>query len=217
MAPDNDIRKKCVFCGESIPLRAGRCPYCGSILETRSDDGGVGTGTAGRDGAGNVQDPRSDDAGGQHNAGAAGGGFNNGNDFNAGGGLNTGGSPNTWGGPDTGGTYNSGGQDIKGGYGYAREKIYGSEPVSRPVYGSEPAKPLSNGMKVFLTAIFALVPAIGQLAGIITAILFMNSEDDGDRKSFGAAILVLSLVMFALSCIAGFIAVITVSSLMYAV
>lgn len=182
MAPDNDIRKNCVFCGESIPLRAGRCPYCGSILETRSDDGGVGTGTAGRDGAGNVQDPRSDDAGGQHNAGTY-GRFNAGDSFYAGGG------PNTRGGPGTGGTYNGGG----------------------------PTKPLSNGMKVFLTAVFTLVPGIGQLAGIITAILFMNSEDDGDRKSFGAAILVLSLVMFALSCIAGFIAVITISSLMYAV
>lgn len=71
--------------------------------------------------------------------------------------------------------------------------------------------PLGNGLKVFLTIIFTLIPGLGQLAGIITAIVFMNMDDDPDRKSFGVAILVASLVMFVLACIVCFIAVITLS------
>ena len=71
--------------------------------------------------------------------------------------------------------------------------------------------PLGNGLKVFLTVIFTLIPGLGQLAGIITAIVFMNTDDDPDRKSFGVAILVASLVMFVLACIGCFIAVIAFS------
>ena len=72
--------------------------------------------------------------------------------------------------------------------------------------------PLSNGMKVFLTVLFTIIPGVGQLAGIITAILFMNAEGDSDRKSFGVAILVASLIMFVLSCIGCFITIIAISS-----
>jgi hypothetical protein len=49
------------------------------------------------------------------------------------------------------------------------------------------------------------VPGLGQLAGIIIGILFMNREDDPDRKSFGAALMVASLVFFILSCLSCFI------------
>jgi len=84
----------------------------------------------------------------------------------------------------------------------------------------EPRKPsqgsgngLSNGMKVLLTVIFTIIPGFGQLAGIITAIIFMNSEDDEDKKSFGVAILVASLIMFVLACIGCFIAILAASSM----
>ena len=33
MTLENNMQKKCGFCGESIPVNASRCPYCGSILE----------------------------------------------------------------------------------------------------------------------------------------------------------------------------------------
>lgn len=66
-------------------------------------------------------------------------------------------------------------------------------------------EPLSNGLKVFLTILFTLIPGLGQLAGIITAIVFMNSDDDKDRKSFGVALLVASIIMFVLSCIGCFV------------
>lgn len=64
---------------------------------------------------------------------------------------------------------------------------------------------LSNGLKVFLTILFTVIPGIGQLAGIITAIVFMNADDDADRKSFGVALLVASIVMFLLACIGCFV------------
>lgn len=73
-------------------------------------------------------------------------------------------------------------------------------------------QPLGNGLKVFLTLVFALIPGLGQLAGIITAIVFMNTDDDPDRKSFGVAILVASLIMFVLACIGCFIGAIAFSS-----
>lgn len=65
--------------------------------------------------------------------------------------------------------------------------------------------PLSNGMKVFLTLLFALVPGIGPIAGIITAIAFMSSDEDSDRKSFGAALLVANLALFSLACLGCFL------------
>ena len=73
-----------------------------------------------------------------------------------------------------------------------------------PSYGRSGRVPLSNGLKVFLTILFTVIPGIGQLAGIITAIVFMNADDDADRKSFGVALLVASIVLFVLSCIGSF-------------
>ncbi|HEY8350620.1 MAG TPA: hypothetical protein VIM13_12430 [Clostridia bacterium] len=65
--------------------------------------------------------------------------------------------------------------------------------------------PLGNGLKVFLTLLFALLPGIGQLAGIITAIIFMSSSDDSDRRSFGSALLVANLILFILACLGCFV------------
>jgi hypothetical protein len=58
---------------------------------------------------------------------------------------------------------------------------------------------LSNGMKVFLTVLSVAVPFLGQIAGIIIAIVYMNSNDDEDRKSFGMALLLASIIFFVLS------------------
>ena len=60
---------------------------------------------------------------------------------------------------------------------------------------------LSNGMKVFITAICSIIPGIGQLAGIIISIVFLNAEEDEDRKSFGAALLIASLIVFFVTCV----------------
>ena len=80
-----------------------------------------------------------------------------------------------------------------------------------PSYGRSSREPLSNGLKVFLTILFTVIPGIGQLAGIITAIVFMNADDDADRKSFGVALLVASIILFVLSCIGCFVLILVLS------
>lgn len=74
-------------------------------------------------------------------------------------------------------------------------------------------KPLSNGMKVFLTTLCAVIPCLGQLAGVIAAILFLNS-DDADRRSFGAALLVSSLIVFVISICVSFVLVLILAVLL---
>lgn len=62
---------------------------------------------------------------------------------------------------------------------------------------------LSNAMKVFLTSLSNFIPGLGQLIGVIMAIVFMNSEGDTDKRSFGLALLVNSIIVFviwAISC-----------------
>lgn len=75
-----------------------------------------------------------------------------------------------------------------------------------------PQAPLSNGMKVFLTIICTIIPGLGQLAGIILGIVFMNADNDADRKSFGVALLVASLIFFIVSCLSCFIILIGVQA-----
>lgn len=118
---NNENQKKCSFCEMDIPLDAGRCSYCGSLLKANA-----------------------------------------------------------------------------------------TEDLCREVYRMPnlPAaerKPLSNGLKVFLTVLFTIIPCIGQLAGIITAIALINTDDDADRKSFGVALLTASIIMFLLSSVICFV------------
>jgi hypothetical protein len=92
---------------------------------------------------------------------------------------------------------------------YGQRQEYGQKPYyprnqQPPVYYNNGKPPLSNGLKVFLTMLFTLLPGIGQLAGIITAIVFMSADGDNDRRSFGVALLVASLAMFVLSCLGCF-------------
>lgn len=126
----NNEKKNCSYCGEEIPANAGRCPFCGSLLDMYVDPEAI-----------KVKARRQD------------GDMGSGND-------------------------------------------------------SVGKRPLGNGWKVFLIMLFTLPTGLGQLAGIITAIIFMNADDDADRKSFGIAILVASLVMFVIACIAWFILII---------
>lgn len=58
----------------------------------------------------------------------------------------------------------------------------------------EYTQPLSNAFKVILTAI-STVPLIGQFIGTFLGIFF-STYDDNDRKSFGRALLFLSVIMF---------------------
>jgi hypothetical protein len=75
------------------------------------------------------------------------------------------------------------------------------------------SKPLSNGYKVFLTVISTVIPGFGQLLGIISAIIFMNSDDDSDRRSFGVALLIATSIMFIFSFICFFVIILAAGSL----
>jgi hypothetical protein len=184
-----NMQKNCGFCGESIPAAARRCPYCGSVLDAIADENfNVNMETEegskqpysgpGWDGAGQpVQDPAKDTQAGQNMPGSV----NEGQKAPA----------------ETGEPYGT-----RMGTGPQTEQWNQYRYVPQPGYGRTP---LSNGMKVFLTVLFTLLPGIGQLAGIITAIVFMSSEGDSDRKSFGVALLVNCVVLFMLSCTGCFI------------
>lgn len=75
-----------------------------------------------------------------------------------------------------------------------------------------PKPSLSNGMKVFFTSMCNLLPGIGQLIGVIMAIVFMNAEGDADKKSFGVALLISSIVSFVLVSIACGILIVILAS-----
>lgn len=66
-------------------------------------------------------------------------------------------------------------------------------------------KTMGNGLKVFLTVLFVIIPGIGQLAGVITAILMMNSDTDSDKRSFGTALLVACILVFILASSLSFV------------
>lgn len=72
---------------------------------------------------------------------------------------------------------------------------------------------LSNGFKVFLTVISTVIPGFGQLIGIIASIVFMNSEDDSDRRSFGVALLIASSIMFVISFFSFIVIILLIANL----
>ena len=204
MNSDYKEQKKCGFCGESIPAVSGRCPYCGSILERNIYNHSAAAGQS--PDAKNEHAPPENQGLSQVEQNAR---------------VET----------EEAVQQKDAVQRNDAGTGSAADpKI---EPALQPPYANRPqytpkayeragytdygggydsGKPLSNGMKVFLTVLFTVIPGLGQLAGIITAIIFMNDDADRDKKSFGVALLVASLIMFVLSCIGCFILVLAFSS-----
>lgn len=220
MTSDNNLQKKCGFCGENIPAGAGRCPYCGSILEVtfdnnyKIDQSEVKPANGDSSGPVNTEQQRS----GQNDETNAVVSENQ----NAGEQQGNAGVPGYMGGRSTdsatgpGVVPTAGRPGQQAGYTAQMNNAYrpnagGGYPPNYN-YNSGMKEPLSNGMKVFLTVLFTVLPGIGQLAGIIAAIVFMNSDGDSDRKSFGVALLVASLVMFVISCIGCFVLMIAISS-----
>ncbi len=216
---NNDSQKKCGFCGETIPAGASRCPYCGSLLEVTFGNG------YGSDQPNQPSEPGLNSFPGEP------AGFDNSqvggiestpvnNDAS-----NPAQSPeSSWNqtqtqpqepAPDRTQPQEQAPaqyQPQQGGQGQWQNPERPVQDYQRPYYQNRPQqgprydKPaLSNGLKVFLTVLFTLLPGIGQLAGIITAIVFMSSEGDNDRRSFGVALLVACIIMFVLACIGCFI------------
>jgi len=189
-----------MFCGEEIASDAGRCPFCSSILDVRVDNLQPGEGapssfdypSASPEPAEPSQNPP--DTGGEE------------------------GEIMTQPGEETVQACSREDEPVKPEYGQNPVQMppaVSSENALHPGSQGAPAaisrKPLSNGIKVLITVLCTLVPGIGQLAGVIAAIIFMNSDGDSDRKSFGLALLVASLALFVLSCISCFIILVAFS------
>lgn len=85
--------------------------------------------------------------------------------------------------------------------------------VGGPTYTGLEKDRLSNGAKVFLSVMAAVIPGLGQVAGVIFAIIFMNDENDEDKRSFGAALLVASLAVFVTMCLFMILLVLTLGRL----
>ncbi len=70
-------------------------------------------------------------------------------------------------------------------------------PVPTPPIGMIP--PLSNWIKVLLAVTVPILPGIGPLIGIIAGAIFMSNQDE-DRKTFGQALLTVSIIVFIILC-----------------
>lgn len=70
-------------------------------------------------------------------------------------------------------------------------------------------KTLSNWTKVMLTSLSVMVPGIGQIVGIISGLVFVANDTDADRRSFGAALITVSVIAFIIAAIFWFIFALT--------
>lgn len=173
----SNANKKCSYCGEEIPAEAGRCPFCGSLLDVVVDIDSTPLNTLEQPVYTFVNDAEEQDASGTNVSE-----------------------------PSENIPLPAAQPGIPAGHQPAQPRV----PAPQPSYSSA-KNPLSNGMKVFLTLLFSFIPGAGQLAGLITAIVFMNTDDDPDRKSFGVALLIAMLIMFVLSCISCFLVIMVFS------
>lgn len=79
-----------------------------------------------------------------------------------------------------------------GANGEPKDYVYKAEVRHSLAY----TKPLSNLAKVFISAL-CTIPVIGQLIGIFLGVFF-STYDDTDKRSFGKALIYLSIFMFLL-------------------
>ncbi|HEY9062330.1 MAG TPA: hypothetical protein VIO64_17800 [Pseudobacteroides sp.] len=207
---NNNNFRLCDHCKEEVSYYARRCPYCGSLLNNQAQRAYVMPQETIRPDAVDTANNTNNDINTNNNIIDN---FTNNEDTNN---DNTNNS-------DDANTENINGGNINNFIGnnepvnreaeassYKDYKSYQQQPVDNRMdygyrfgnYGDMDAydiKPLSNKTKVFLTALSSFLPWVGQLTGIIAAIVYMNSEDDEDRRSFGRALLVSSLVVFLIT------------------
>lgn len=68
---------------------------------------------------------------------------------------------------------------------------------------------IGNPKKVLLAVVCAAVPGLGQIAGAIAGLVYMDSANE-DRRSFGKALFIASIVMFVISGIAAYLTILAV-------
>ncbi len=214
-------RTVCSFCGEDISANAKRCPYCGSLL---ASDNSIKSDEVKDDldsSFSQIQDKRNDPYENSFDYDST----VNSEDYTKGFSYQerdygddvqeelsereTDEKLNDIEKPSDTGAFNIGGNQAQQGVDYVpkvkngdglRQQGYQGFGVSGQNTALKPS--ISNAMKVFITSICSLVPGLGQLIGVIIAIVFMNSEGDTDKRSFGVALLVNSLIVFVVSCLA---------------
>ncbi len=74
---------------------------------------------------------------------------------------------------------------------------------------------LSNWTKVMLTALVVLIPGIGQIVGIIFGLVFIANDRDADRRSYGGALITVSIIAFVISAIFWFMFVLSFGPELY--
>ncbi|MDF2987944.1 MAG: hypothetical protein K0R50_3454 [Eubacterium sp.] len=55
---------------------------------------------------------------------------------------------------------------------------------------------MSNWTKVFLCALSVIIPGIGQIIGIIAGLVMVSDDCDSDKRTYGAALLTVSIIVF---------------------
>jgi len=74
---------------------------------------------------------------------------------------------------------------------------------------------MSNWIKVIITALAVIVPGIGQIIGIILGLVFISDDSNADKRSYGVALLTVSVVVFIISAIFWFIFALTFGPQIY--
>ncbi len=68
---------------------------------------------------------------------------------------------------------------------------------------------LSNWTKVFLCTLSVIIPGIGQLVGLISGLVMISNDNDSDKRSYGAALLTVSIIIFVIQLIFWFLFALT--------
>ena len=188
--------KKCRYCGEDVQNHSRRCPYCGSLLESGSEPTEI------------KSDTKPETISDSENQNFDNESMEQVNEFG-----------------ENQVTIDSLIVDDKKEENTdtqmnQQEKVSDSKryPVSQTEnieqLQNEETGTLSNGVKVFLTTLSTVIPGLGQLIGIIVAIVFMNAQGDKDKNSFGTALMISSIVVFVATFIFYFVLILTFSTLM---
>lgn len=64
---------------------------------------------------------------------------------------------------------------------------------------------MSNWTKVILSALAVIIPGIGQIMGIILGLVFVSDDNNADKRTYGVALITVSVVVFIISAVFWFI------------
>lgn len=159
--------KKCEHCGEQIHIRSKKCPFCNEIVEEVPEKV---EGVINDENNENIENTAEDVVNEEQHPEA----------------VDVQEAINEF--KKNGNTKES--ISFAVGQGEPKDYVYKAEVR----HSIEYVEPMSNWTKVFLTALCTF-PIIGQLVGSFIGVYFVSYEDT-DRKSFGKALIVLSIVMF---------------------